>query len=61
MTPGVVWQIHVHTGTYPAALAAEKRYIDGGVGGGDGGGGGSSGGDGAGRAGLVNRSRNARR
>jgi len=29
MTPGVVWQIHVHTGTYPAALAAEKRYIDG--------------------------------
>lgn len=29
MTPGVVWQIHVHTGTYPTALATEKRYIDG--------------------------------
>jgi len=68
MTLGVVWQIHVHTGTYPTALPASSRngkeVYRPGVGGGDGsdgGSGGGGGGGGAGKAGLVNRSRNARR
>lgn len=61
MTPGVVWQIHVHRYVSGSPRSGKEVYRRD-VGGGDGGdGGGGGGGGGAGRAGLVNRSRNARR
>ncbi|KAL0133056.1 hypothetical protein PUN28_000659 [Cardiocondyla obscurior] len=60
MTPGVVWQIHVHAGRpFRASSRSGKEVYRPGAGSGDGGDRGGGGGGGAGRAGLVNRSQTA--